>query len=112
MKTWTKCLLAFLVMSGLAIGSSVMADSAWVSVPSTPDSSDRVLIKAGNLAPWSIVTVCVTHSNGAKTKQLETATAAGTLSVEYHPSMPGGHTVKVYKQDGTEIGGGNFGYIK
>lgn len=112
MKPLTKCLLAFLLIFGLAIGSSVMAASAWVSVPSTPDSSDKIVIKAGNLTPWSTVSMRVTHSNGAKTEQLETATASGTLSVEYHPSMPGGHTVKVYKQDGTEIGGGNFGYIK
>lgn len=112
MKTWTKCLTTLILMFGLAIASSAMADSAWVSVPSTVDTTDKVVIKAGNLIPWSTVSVCVTHSNGAKTTQLVTATAAGTLSLEYLPSMPGAHTVKIYRQDGTEIGGGNFGYLK
>lgn len=112
MKTWNNYLAALLLMFGLAIASSAMAGTAWVSVPSTADTSDKLVIKAGNLTPWSTVSVCVTHSNGAKTTQLVTATAAGTLSLEYRPSLPGAHTVKIYKQDGTEIGGGNFGYLK
>lgn len=112
MKALISCLPALLLMFGLAIASSAMAGSAWVSVPSTVDATDKVVIKAGNLTPWSTVTVQVTHSNGAKTTQLVTATAAGMLSLEYRPSTPGAHAVKIFRQDGSEIGGGNFGYLK
>lgn len=112
MKTLINYLTAFLLMVGLAISSSALAGSAWVSVPSTADSTDKIVIKAGNLTPWSTVSVCVTHSNGTKVTQLVTASATGELALEYRPSLPGGHTVKIYKQDGSEIGGGNFGFLK
>jgi hypothetical protein len=112
MNRWIKKLSAFMIIAVLAIASSALAESGWISVPSTPDSTDKVVIKGGNLPAWSTVKVVVTQSNGTVTDQLENVAADGTLKVEYLPATPGGYTVKVYDKAGIELGGGSFGYFK
>lgn len=112
MKTWTTWLSAFLLMFCLVCGASALAASAWVSVPSTPDSSDKVVITGGNLLPWSTAKVLIRAPDGTNSEQQVTITAEGTLSVAHLPVMPGTYSVKVYDQAETEIGGGNFIYLK
>lgn len=110
MKKWAKFLPVFLLAVGLAYGSSAMAGSAWVSVPSTPDSSGKVVIKGGNLTAWSEVTVSIELPDGTKADQVQTIADDGAISVEYLAGLTGGYAVKVFDQDGKEIGKGNFSY--
>jgi hypothetical protein len=112
MKIFRKNVLAFVLTITLAASSSALAADAWISVPSTPDSTDTVQIKGGNLPALSTVTVRFDCSNGIKTEQLENVSDAGTLKVSYIPAMPGGCRVTVLDQAGNEIGSGNFGYAK
>lgn len=86
--------------------------TAWVSVPSTPNSSDRVVIRGGNLVPLSTVTISVQELAGARSDQLAVVGPDGTLAVEYLPPVPGGYTVRVTDQQGVALGGGSFGYAK
>lgn len=112
MNRWTKWLPAFLLSACLAAGPAAMAATAWVSVPSTPDSSGKVTITGGNLTTGSTVTVQIIDPNGTATNQVETVATDGALKVEFLPGMPGGYRVTVLDQSGNEIGKGAFGYFK
>jgi hypothetical protein len=108
---WKKSLSVILLSAGLAFGTSAMAATAWVSVPSTPDASDKVTIAGGNLAAGT-VTVQIVDPNGTTSSQVEAVAADGSFKVDFLPGMPGGYQVMVLDQAGTVIGKGNFGYIK
>ncbi len=112
MNKWMKWLPVFLLGVGLATGPSAMAATAWVSVPSTPDSAGKVTITGGNLTTGSTVTVQIVDPNGTTANQVEAVATDGTVKVEFLPGMPGGYHVTVLDQGGKVIGKGTFGYIK
>lgn len=105
-----KLLPTLLLAAGLVAGSTSLAASAWVSVPSTPDASGKVVITGGNLPSWSAVTVLISLPDGTTTEYAKTIASDGTLSVEYLAGIPGGYSVKIIDQDGKEIGRGHFDY--
>lgn len=108
----TKWLRLALFTIGLVSGVNTWAARPWVSVPSTPDISDKVTIQGGNVTPFSSVTVRVTWPDGSNVDQAGAVTADGTFAVECLPSMIGGYSVTVLDQNGKKIGQGSFGYIK
>ncbi|MCC6532018.1 MAG: hypothetical protein IT531_05675 [Burkholderiales bacterium] len=104
-------LASSLLIASLCWASASTA-AGWISVPSTPDASDRVTISGGNLAANSVVKVRIEHPNGMNTEQAEVVGADGKFSLTYVPSMPGGYKVQVLDAAGAPIGGGSFGHIR
>jgi hypothetical protein len=112
MKRCSTTALALVFILALPAAALVHAEGAWVSVPSTPDASERVLIRGGGLAPLATVTVTVQDASGAKSEQQGLAGEDGTFTTEYLPPVPGSYQVQVTDQQGNLIGRGSFGYLK
>ena len=108
MKTFTRWFPAFLLIAVLTCGIPALAATAWVSVPSTPDATGKVLIIGGGLAPSNAVTLKIERSDGFSVEQQEFTTAEGTLRAEFQPPLTGSYSVKAYDQNGTLIGSSNF----
>lgn len=102
------CLLAI----SLAINTPVWAARPWVSIPSTPDITDKVVINGGNITPFSAVTVRITWPDGNNVDQNGAVDAEGKFTLDCLPTMIGGYSVTVLDQNGKKIGGGMFGYVK
>lgn len=95
-----------------AISMAAMAAPPSISVPSTPNAEDKVLISGSNLSPNTFVRIQITVPGGVKTKQVESVDSDGNFELEYVPSTPGGYLVKVYDKKGKLVGKGNFGFIR
>jgi hypothetical protein len=107
----TKWFRTSLLILGLVSSFSIWA-TPWVSIPSTPDASDKVVIKGGDIEPFTTATVRITWPDGTNVDQVGAVEADGTFIVEFLPTMIGSHTATVLDQKGEKIGGGIFVYMQ
>ena len=102
------CLLSL----GIALAAPAFAESPWISVPSTANENQQMVISGGSLIPGSTVTVQITYPTGMKASQVAWVDGNGQLSVIYPLSLPGGYAVEVLDTAGKSIGSGRLGFIR
>lgn len=101
-----------LLAAGIAITAPAFAAQPWISVPSTANENQHLLITGGNLSPSSTVSLQITYPDGMVTSQIVAIDGEGRLKLDYPLGTPGGYTVKVFDTAGTLIGGGALGFIR
>ncbi len=101
-----------LLATGIALAAPVFAAQPWISVPSTADENQQMVVTGGNLSPSSAVSLQITHPDGMVTSQIMAVDGAGRLKLVYPLSAPGGYRVKIYDTAGTLVGGGTMGFIR
>lgn len=98
-------------MAFLIIGNGISqaeGPSAWISVPSTVASGQRLEIKGGNLAAGTVVTIKIVAPDASEATFSTTSDASGNLTQEYVPNSAGLFTVSLYDIDGGRISFANF----
>lgn len=101
-----------LLATGIALSAPVFAAQPWISVPSTANANQQMVVTGGNLSPSSTVSLQITYPDGMVTNQIVAVDGEGKLKLVYPLGTPGGYTVKIYDTAGKLIGGGMMGFIR
>ena len=103
---------AFLLSTGIAMTGSVLAAQPWVSIPSTANERDEMVVSAGNLDPDSTVTLRITYPSNEVTDQFPITNSKGELKLKFLLEEPGRYGVEVLDATGRTVGKGSLGFIR
>jgi len=103
---------AFLLSAGLALSAPALAAQPWVSVPSTPDETNQMIVNAGALNPGSRVKLRITFPDGAVSDHFLSADSKGLVRLAYPLTAPGRYAVEVFDKTGQLIGQGSLGFFR
>jgi hypothetical protein len=102
----------FLLSAGMVLATPAFAEKPWISVPSTANENQQMVVSGGGLPPNSTVTLQITYPTDMKASQVAWVDGNGHLSVIYPLSLPGGYGVEVLDTAGKLIGSGRLGFIR
>ncbi|MBL8393136.1 MAG: hypothetical protein JNK99_00085 [Candidatus Accumulibacter sp.] len=103
---------AFLLSAAIALSSSALAAQPWVSVPSTPNEKNQMIVNAGNLNPGNTVKLRITLPDGKISDQFLSVDSKGLLKLAYPLATPGRYAVEVFDKSGQLIGQGSLGHFR
>lgn len=106
------CLCAFLLSIGMALTAPVFAAQPWVSVPSTANERQQMVVTAGNLNPDSTVTVRITYPDSTAVEEYLVVDAKGVVKLAYALQVPGRYVVELFDASGSLVGTGSLGFIR
>ncbi len=89
------------------VSLSALADSAWISVPST-SSAGQLLVTGGGFTSGQVLTLQITNPAGRTNAVSRTANAKGRIAAALSPVRSGMYSVDVTDSAGERVGGGNF----
>lgn len=103
---------SFLISAGVAFAAPAFAEQPWISVPSTANEKQELVIRGGNLSPGSSVLLRLGIPDGQVANEAVPVDADGRLAVAYTLEVPGRYTVEAYDMAGAFLGGGMLGFIR
>ncbi len=101
-----------LISVGVAFAAPVFAEQPWISVPSTANEKQVMVVRGGNLSPGSSVLLRLGIPGGGVASQSVPVDADGYLAVAYTLEVPGRYSVEAYDMAGAFLGGGILGFIR
>lgn len=106
---WSMIRSTTAVALGLAAAAMACAAGPTVSIPSTPDTAGKLVVKGQAVAPLANITVRFAHAQAAPIDMVVQSSAAGQFAASFSPPIPGSYKVTVFDSGGREIGRGSFG---